>query len=232
MFTKHLCRRRLWLFGATVAAIIVTSACGGSESSPTAPLWADARARPVSTSDAAVTNEASQQVFVVKKYNVTTDDRDIEATLLKRSIALLDALGIGFQLLECGMYVSDFSGGYVGYSPSWNKFAIAKSDLQRAKSVGFEDFDPNTPYRFEYPFVCGSLSEATSASSRIIQLAALLYPDLFPGYPVDGNFDGYSYASFANGNYVGIKDGRVYVHNGKNWNYLDVGSIADFISAY
>ncbi len=69
---------------------------------------------------------------------------------------------------------------------------------------------------------------------RMAVWAAAVYPEYFPWpYPrSEGVFDGYEYFSFFRGNnLIGVKNGRVYVHNNTDWNFLDVGAVTDFIPA-
>ncbi len=68
-------------------------------------------------------------------------------------------------------------------------------------------------------------------SDRLFNWAEAAYPDYFPKPGTAGTFERYTYRYYAKtGNYVATAGGRVIVHNGKDWNLLDVGSLADFMA--
>ena len=66
---------------------------------------------------------------------------------------------------------------------------------------------------------------------RVFNWAEVAYPQYFPKPMVAGVQAPYTYRYYpATGNYVGVAGGRVYVHNGRDWNLLDVGALSDFIA--
>jgi lysyl endopeptidase len=76
------------------------------------------------------------------------------------------------------------------------------------------------------------LNEANAASdpNRLFNWAQTAYPALFDGSAVPGTYLDYTYRFYpATGNYLAVRNGRVVVHNGANWNFLDVGAVADYM---
>lgn len=71
-----------------------------------------------------------------------------------------------------------------------------------------------------------------TAADRVMNWAEAVYPQLFPKPGVTGTYDIYGYRYYAaTGNYVGIgSNGRVVVHNGRDWHLLDVGALSDFLA--
>jgi lysyl endopeptidase len=71
---------------------------------------------------------------------------------------------------------------------------------------------------------------AQSDPMRLFNWAETAYVNFFPGRGVPGTQLGYTYRYYpATGNYLAVKDGRVVVHNGANWKFLDVGAVADYM---
>jgi hypothetical protein len=70
-----------------------------------------------------------------------------------------------------------------------------------------------------------------SDAERVFNWAEAVYPQFFPGPGVAGFYEPYTYRYYAaTGNYVAVAGGRIVVHNGRDWNLLDVGALADFLS--
>jgi lysyl endopeptidase len=78
------------------------------------------------------------------------------------------------------------------------------------------------------------LNEANAESdpNRLFNWAETAYAGYFPrGGGVAGLQLGYTYRYYAaTGNYLAVKDGRVVVHNGAAWKFLDVGAVADYMA--
>jgi hypothetical protein len=69
-----------------------------------------------------------------------------------------------------------------------------------------------------------------SDANRVFDWAQNTYPQYFPGTAPTGSALGYLYRHYdATGNYLGVRDGRLYVHNGRDWNFLDVGSFRSYL---
>lgn len=65
---------------------------------------------------------------------------------------------------------------------------------------------------------------------RVFAWAQQAYPQFFPSNEPTGTALGYRFRLYPQtGTYLGTKDGRVVVHDGANWNFLDVGAFADFL---
>ncbi len=149
----------------------------------------------------------------------------------------LDLLGVRFTYEGCGYY----AGGPVPPgavpppdTPTAVHIKIAAADVPKVIAVGgVKPNAPNGAYT-RSDGICTSLEERSRIPFRIAVWAAAVYPEYFPFlYPgAEGVFDGYEYFSFLGGNnLIGVKDGRVYVHNNTDWNFLDVGAVTDFIPA-
>lgn len=70
----------------------------------------------------------------------------------------------------------------------------------------------------------------TSESARLFNWAEFAYPAFFAGAWTSGSYQGFTFRHYpATGNYVAVRDGRVVVHNGANWNFLDVGSLDEYL---
>ncbi|WP_284618703.1 S8 family peptidase [Aquabacterium humicola] len=67
-------------------------------------------------------------------------------------------------------------------------------------------------------------------ADRVFDWAESLYPQWFPKPGSAGTQAPYSYRYYAStGVYLGTANGRVVVHDGRDWNMLDVGALADFL---
>ena len=67
---------------------------------------------------------------------------------------------------------------------------------------------------------------------RVFDWAQNAYPQFFPTAETTGSALGYLYRYYpATGTYLGVKDGRVWVHNGREWNFVDVGEFRTFLDA-
>jgi hypothetical protein len=65
---------------------------------------------------------------------------------------------------------------------------------------------------------------------RLFDWAEATYPGYFPAPGQSGASDGYVYRYYAKtGTYVGTAAGRVFVHNGRDWNLLQIGLVDDFL---
>lgn len=67
-------------------------------------------------------------------------------------------------------------------------------------------------------------------SHRLFNWAEIVYPDLFPKPGTGGVFEQFTYRFYElTGNYLATSSqGRVVVHNGRDWNLLDVGAVVDY----
>lgn len=73
-------------------------------------------------------------------------------------------------------------------------------------------------------------SSAQSDSERVMNWAEVAYPQFFRRPYTSGTALGYNYRYYeATGNYLATRNGRVAVHNGRNWIELDVGALANFL---
>jgi hypothetical protein len=210
----------------------VIEASVGSPASLASPrVGARLRGLAVRASDS---TSAALDTLVVRAY-LTNPSFSPIAALAAEAIADLDVAGIRFQIVECGIYTPGPSGTTPGngadFPPAGLVFRISAQDLNKAAAAGMEPYvlDPALEYHFADSRVC-DLDTTLSAYNRIFEIAPRLYPELFPLGSLKGQYEGYWFADFVgSGNYLGVKDGRVYLHNGREWNFLDVGAVTDYI---
>jgi serine protease len=71
-----------------------------------------------------------------------------------------------------------------------------------------------------------------AAAERIYAWAEATYPQYFPkGNGQAGTLAPYTYRYYPmSGNYLGTGNGRMLIHNGRDWNLLDMGSISDYLA--
>lgn len=108
-------------------------------------------------------------------------------------------------------------------SPAIDKgvaLAQVTEDMDRQARTGLPDIGADE--------VAGSATPA----ERVMNWAEATYPQFFPKTGTAGTFEVYSYRYYAaTGNYLGISSsGRVVLHNGRDWNLLDVGALNDFLA--
>jgi lysyl endopeptidase len=73
-------------------------------------------------------------------------------------------------------------------------------------------------------------ANAQSDPNRLFNWAEVAYANFFPGTGEPGTQLGYTYRYYAaTGNYLAVSNGRVVVHNGANWKFLDVGAVSDYM---
>lgn len=66
--------------------------------------------------------------------------------------------------------------------------------------------------------------------NRVFVWAESAFPQYFAPGSTTQFWSGYTYRYYpATGNYLAVKDGRVIVHNGATWNFLDVGPMRTFL---
>jgi len=71
---------------------------------------------------------------------------------------------------------------------------------------------------------------AESDPNRLFNWAEVAYANFFAGVGIPGTQLGYTYRYYAaTGNYLAVSNGRVVVHNGANWKFLDVGAVSDYM---
>lgn len=89
------------------------------------------------------------------------------------------------------------------------------------------DFNPSTAQGGDPAF------PLASNATRLFNWAEAAYPDLFPKPASLGMYQQYSYRYYAGtGNYVATDpNGRVILHNGRDWNFLDIGAVTDLLPA-
>jgi hypothetical protein len=66
--------------------------------------------------------------------------------------------------------------------------------------------------------------------NRVFDWAQSVYPNLFRGTSTSGEALGYLYRYYPDtGTYMGVRNGRAYVHNAREFNFLDVGSFHTYL---
>lgn len=116
------------------------------------------------------------------------------------------------------------------------------NDLVRGSflwGVGFQD--PGDCQKVSFGVYCKpstqTLADAYAAwlktdVNRVLDWAQVVYPQYLPGTATTNAALGYLYRYYsATGTYVGVRDGRAYLHNGSQWNFWDVGAFRDYLDA-
>ncbi|MBI5257562.1 MAG: S8 family peptidase [Burkholderiales bacterium] len=79
--------------------------------------------------------------------------------------------------------------------------------------------------------VSRSVTLLAGDADRVFNWAEAAYPQHFPGPGVPGQQAPYTYRHYpTTGNYIGVANGRVVLHNGRDWQLLDVGALADLLA--
>lgn len=72
---------------------------------------------------------------------------------------------------------------------------------------------------------------ASTDADRVMNWAEAVYAQYFPKGGQAGTYLQYRYRYYpSTGNYLGTDGTRMVVHNGRDWNLLDVGALADFLA--
>jgi parallel beta-helix repeat protein len=72
---------------------------------------------------------------------------------------------------------------------------------------------------------------ASTDADRVMNWAEAVYGQYFPKGAQAGTYLQYRYRYYpSTGNYLGTDGTRMVVHNGRDWNLLDVGALADFLA--
>ena len=67
-------------------------------------------------------------------------------------------------------------------------------------------------------------------ADRVFNWAERLFPNIFPAGGAPGALEGFYFRHYASTQtYLAVKDGRVYLHNGREWNLADVGTLRSFL---
>lgn len=108
----------------------------------------------------------------------------------------------------------------------WDNFAVAGARDSRCTLISFGSY-------------CKPLAQSLASIhdellsrdvERVFDWAEARFGSIFPGHATTSIGSGYLYRHYpASGNYVGTQNGRVVVHNGRDWNFLDVGALADYV---
>lgn len=80
--------------------------------------------------------------------------------------------------------------------------------------------------------IAAGYASVNEASMRVLNWAESALPTFLPTLGVAATVNGIGCRSYpTTGNYLCIRDGRVLAHNGREWQLLDVGAVADFLPA-
>jgi hypothetical protein len=130
------------------------------------------------------------------------------------------------RIVEAFFRVNDRFGQLVRGAFWWDNGTVAGAQDIRCTLISFGSYCKP---------LAGSLAAAYADwqrrdVERLFDWAEVRYGSYFPGHSSTASADGYLYRYYpATGNYVGAKGGRVVVHNGRDWLFLDVGSVADYV---
>ena len=76
------------------------------------------------------------------------------------------------------------------------------------------------------------LQQTRQDAARVFAWAQAVYPSLFAGTAANGVFGAYYFSYFPGSDiYIGVEEatGEVYVHNGRNFNFFDAGSLRTYL---
>jgi hypothetical protein len=143
-------------------------------------------------------------------------------------IAQFDALQIPVNIVDCG--IPWLANGLPGPSRIVAVVLdIRNQDINRAKQLGLVELTNDPLLGIYYGGSCFAEDPPRVDHQRIHGYARRVFPDLFRGHLTSGTAGEFSYRLYETGNYLGIKGDEVYMHNGRDWNFLYVGKIKDFI---
>ena len=143
-------------------------------------------------------------------------------------ISRFDALRIPIDIVACG--IPWLANGLPGSSRMIVVVIdVRNQDIAMARQLGLVDLTLDPLLEIYYGGSCFAEDPPRVDHQRIHGLARRAYPSLFSGHRTSGSFENFSYRLYETGNYLGIKGDEVYVHNGRDLNFLYVGKIKDFI---
>ena len=123
------------------------------------------------------------------------------------------------------MVTTGFNAGPDGGANCTTVPAQCTFNLYKRKHVGATAWNPRQ-LRFN-PYKAAAIA---SDSERLFNWAEIVYAQFFPKGGTPGTYQQYTYRYYpATSNYLATANGRVVVHNGRDWNFLDVGAIDDYL---
>lgn len=140
------------------------------------------------------------------------------------AVSSFDVLGIPVDLIDCGFPLE--SHHPIAQGMIRIILDVREQDFEIARELGFEEVSEQFPPVIIFE---NCKSGPSVQFQRIQGYAKRLYPDLFSGSGLFNTYEQFSYRRYENGNYLGVVGDDVYVHNGRDWNFLHVGKIRDFI---
>ena len=214
---------------AAVLGFVFAGGCGGNQDSP------DAETSERSTRYISSTSSQVYQgdVEVLYTFNYYREDAISGWDGVRRVATMLDFARIPFTLVDCGAYGPDpfyGAGGGSIWTPIGVLVKVAAVDARMAESLGGQLGVPAGTY-IRMPQHCGTAATALSLPGRLFAWASKSYPELFPEFTeAVFEWNGFSYTYFPHtGSYIGVRDNKVYLHNGRDWVFVEVGTVGDFI---
>ncbi len=75
------------------------------------------------------------------------------------------------------------------------------------------------------------IDQSPTAFDRVAKWAELSFPQYFPKGGISGTYESYRYRYYrATDNYLATNGSRVIIHNGRDWNFLDVGELNSYLT--
>lgn len=215
----------------------VLMACGGSEE----PAPAPSRAPTVNAPQSAAT-DGLVPMYALFNFSLRPSVRGYEDPnqFVSDLVDILDEEGIPIWLDRCYNAPDERPGvGTPGFPPYVLVGRVKAEHQARLQALGLRPMDGPLPDA--NPNTGCNIRWVGSVTLRTYRVARQRYPQYFYGgvaeseTEVPGWFDygPYRYAYFTNArNYLGLIGEEIYVHNGRDWKFLHVGNIRQFVPTF
>ena len=225
---------------AILAAAAFMAACGGSEESvsETAGLAsAMTESREVAKASASAASAQSRVIKVSQRFEYSSINplSPIMPQIVESVTGEFDARQLPINIVDCGTIVGEeASQGRVLFGMV---LGIREQDRGVAEQLGFREVGTGqgqNAFEVVTTGACSGSLPTVTTEQRIHGFAQKMYPALFAVEPgssiVFGTFERYRYGYYLrNEVYLGLSGDDVYVHNGREWNFLYVGKVRDYI---
>ncbi len=230
-------RRKKFAVLGTAASL---AACGGGEDSVSETLEPGSALMERGEVAKATASTESVQTRVIRvsqrfEYASTNPLSPVMPQIVESVTGEFDARRIPINIVGCGTIVGEETSqtnvlfGMV--------LEVREEDKVTAERLGFREVgvgQGQNAFEVVTTGACSYSLREVSTEQRIHGFAQKVYPGLFAVEPgssiVFGTFDRYRYGYYLrNENYLALSGDDVYVHNGRDWKFLYVGKVKDFI---
>ncbi len=174
------------------------------------------------------------RVLRIESYDIGGElDSRFNAQRAEDLFAELDSKQVPFNIVHCAGYNTGFASA--GGLSLLVVLDLEDKNLLAAEKIGFAKLTvENTPALYSDDLSCTYNRPSFTPEQRIQGYARRVYPHLFtsfsPGLYEYGIYQQYRYRYYPKSeNYLGLAGDDVYVHNGRDWDFLYVGKVKDFI---